>query len=561
MRSVQRVIGVVVILGLVACGGEERQSASTSGKPATTYRRMPHPVAAGMCDELPGGSQFPSRFDYPQSPQTVQGWVSSRSGPRERRHAYCLFAGLNQPADATGVPVWRTWRTASNAFLNENNDWPPQGGGNAKKSARPFTINQARSSAQGTPGKILNPPPLYPIADAVARKYPKCSQQLYDNEKPPKLIPNKFILKDGDVFQSNGDIMVAAVSYNNPAISNILDKQLYDANVLGKQLPSSPKAGSTTINTPMPSSSIVLKVMLWPVSGGSPGPAVTALPFWQWDQNPPGSGSDNQYAGYEMQQFWTGAVAISSGPVSGTPGTQRAQFLYGVLAPTATPSDLKPLGPNTYDNAQVVGLDRFYSKKFTDAEFKNLSDCDHALLDASAYWAYNRAFEIQDSLVLVAMHIMTKEPQSDWTFQSAWWHPDAQACPNQFRYCTGRPLSVPGGDTKWQNYMMTTTYGMQRHSGPVWPVAYNPYIELAASHPITTNCMNCHHRAAWPPDVPSKPVGQYPQSAYLQQSPEHPDPVDTFQSDNPIFNGQLMLDSMWAVSDRAEYPAVKPAKK
>src|SRR5205823_1693959 len=199
-------------------------------------------------------------------------------------------------------------------------------------------------------------------------------------------------------------------------------------------------------------------------------------------------------------------------------------FLYGVLGANSTPSNLTPLGPNTYNTAQVVGLDRFYSKKFTDAEFKALSACDHALLDASAYWAYKRSFQIQDSLALVAMHIMTKEPQSDWTFQSAWWHPDAQACTTtgNTRFCGGRPASVPGGDTKWQNYMMTTTYGMiqktdktahpniyappdTKQPPQVWPVAYNPYIELAASHPITTNCMNCHHRAAWPPDTTQKP--------------------------------------------------------
>lgn len=274
-----------------------------------------------------------------------------------------------------------------------------------------------------------------------------------------------------------------------------------------------------------------------------------------------------KYAGYEMQQFWTRAAAVSSGPVSGPPRMQRVQFLYGVLDPSSTPGNLKPLGPNTYNNGQVVGLDRFYSKKFTDAEFKALSACDHAILDASAYWAYNRAFQIQDSLVLIATHIMTKEPQTDWTFQSAWWHPDAQACPNGLRYCGGPPSSVPGGDTRWQNYMITTTYGMLQQSGhknfyappdtkqppQVWPVAYNPYIELAASHPITTNCMNCHHRAAWPPDTSLKPVGQYPQSAYLQASPANPNALESYTWTNPIFNGQLTVDSMWAVSDRAGY--------
>lgn len=580
MRSLHALAATAVIAVVLACNQSEQPQAAKPAAKASTDTHKVHAVAAGTCDNLtpPTGSQFPAGFDYPQSPSTVASWITNRLGDRQRLHAYCVFAGLNQPS--SGATVWRTWATATQAFPWEYNPWQGAGAGATASAARPITINQARSHALGKVGAILNPPPLYPIADAVANMYPQCRQQLYDNENPPQPIPNKYILRDGNVFQSNGDIMVAAVSYNNPAISNIIGKQMYDAAVLSGQLPSSPTSPAKTIQTPMPSSSIVLKVMLWPVSGGgTTWTAVTALPVWDWSKNPPGSSSDNQYAGYEMQKFWTRAAAISSGPVSGPSRTQRVQFLYGVLGANATPSNLTPLGPNTYDSGQVVGLDRFYSKKFTDAEFKALSACDHAILDASAYWAYKRSFQIQDSLVLVAMHIMTKEPQSDWTFQSAWWNPDAQACTTgDTRFCGGRPASVPGGDTTWQNYMMTTTYGMlqkpDKTNHPnfyapsdtklppqVWPVAYNPYIELAASHPITTNCMNCHHRAAWPPDTSQKPVGNYPQSAYLQQSPANPNALETYTWTNAIFNGQVTVDSMWAVSDRAGYGGGAAPKK
>jgi hypothetical protein len=510
----------------------------------------------------PLGAQFPAGFDYPQKSTTVQSWVLNPQGDggRTRLHAYCLFWGLNQPVPGLDVPTWRTWGTATQAFPNQYNKWLGSNTGGAALEPNPMTINEVRGQAQGRLGAIRNPHPIYAVNQAIVNnsQYQPCLQ-------PPFSKTNqRYSLRDGQIFQSNGDIMIAAVSYNQPALNNILHfSALYNAPTLNDQLPALGTSPSKDIQ-PFPNGSIVLKVMLWPVNGGGPTwNAVTALPIWDWNANAPNSLSDGKYAGYEMQKFWTQAVAISSGPKPQAPGPQRVQFLYDVLDDKGN-----PLGPNTYSSAQVVGLDRFYTLKFTDAQLAALSPCDHAILDASAYWTYNRAFQSIDSLALIAMHIMTKE-QSDWTFQSAWWHPDAYACNGaNSRFCGNRPASVSGLENTWKNYMMSTTYGMKQRSGHpnyyapgdsqkppnVWPVAYNPYIELAASHPITTNCMNCHHRAAWPPDTPkTKPYkGRF--SAYLQDSPANPNPLEYFESTNGVFNGLLMVDSMWAVSDRAGYP-------
>jgi hypothetical protein len=533
--------------------------------PSTDTRvRLATPTS---CDNrmMPPGMQFPQGFDYPQTSTTVQGWVNNPKGDggRTRLHAYCVFWGLNQPVRGSDIPIWRTWGTATQAFPNQYNTWLGSNTGSGTLESKPVTINESRSAAQGKLGAIRNPPPIYYVNQAIVDnlQYRPCLQPEFSKTN------KNYKLRDGQVFQSNGDIMIAAVSYNQPALKNILQvSSLYDAPTLNGQLPAEGTPSRSI--APFPDDSIVLKVMLWPVNGGGPTwNAVTALPVWDWSANMPGSPSDGRYAGYEMQNFWTNAVAISSGPRPQSPGPQRVQFLYGVLDENG-----KPLGPNTYDNAQVVGLDRFYTMKFSDAEFAALSPCDRAILDASAYWAYNRAFQVIDSLVLIAMHVMTKE-QSDWTFQSAWWHPDALACtgPNA-RFCGNQPGTISGLDKTYENYMMSTTYGMlQREGHPnyhaplssrrppkVWPVAYNPYIELAASHPITTNCMNCHHRAAWPPDTPKTKPYKNRFSAYLQKTPLNPNPLEFFTTDNRIFHGLLMVDSMWAVSDRAGYPASRP---
>ncbi len=573
MRTVLRSFSVAsTLLAFVACAPKPAPPPSAEETPPTRVVKAERVADPAACENLgtpPPATQFPAGFDYPQPSSKIQSWVTPGQGPRVRFHAFCVFAGLNQPANASKDPTWRTFGTSTQAFPYQYNPWKPSAAYSASGSTddspaapevfRPVTLNAKNvANAQvGGAGAINFPPPIYGVNPAIVKNpaYKPCLQPI------PKTNPPLYALKDGVNFESNGDIMVAAVSYNQAALSNIQMKGLADASKLDALLPG--KTSPSTSIQPFPSTSIVLKVMLWPVSGGGPTwTSVTALPIWDWEKNPPGSPADGQYAGYEMQKFWTRAVAISSGP-PGPAEQKRVQFLYGVLDPNG-----KPLGPNTYDSAERVTLDRFYSKKYTSTDLGALSTCDRAILDASAYWAYNRAFQAGDSLALVAMHVMTKEPQSAWTFQSAWWHPDALACSNPAsnRYCGHRPNSVPGGDQIYKNYMITTTYGTTQQQGSTnyyvppgtvgraWPVAYNPYIELAASHPITTNCMNCHSRAAWPPDTPDTKPDRGRSSSYLQASPANPNALETFQGSNKIFNGLALVDSMWAVSDRAGYP-------
>lgn len=552
MRPFLCAVAITTALAVVSACRVSRQ-------PRTTPARNNQVAAATECDRIstPSVLGFPKYFDYPQSESSIHNWSN---GHRQRLHAYCLFAGLNYPL-VDSKPTWRTWETTSQLFYYQYNPWPTSSTGQAAEGMteeRTVPINIARSRAAGATGKIVNPAPTYYVNAAVANnpayKNAGCLQPAM---KAGQVLG--YTLKDGKVFQSNGDIMIAAVSYSPIATRAIYGRVLYSAARLDGELPD---AGSPARSmNPMPPDSIVLKVMLWPVSGTSP----TALPVWDWDAeaNKPGLSNDGQYAGYEMKSIWTNAVAITNGPAPST-----VTFLHGVLDPTGA----RPLGPNTYQNPKAFDLSHFYFKTYSDNDLGALSPCDRAILDASAWWTYNRAFQAGDSLALIAMHIMTKE-QSEWTFQSAWWHPDAGNC-NNARFCQDQPTSVPGGDTTFKNYMMTTTYGQTQqppsqahkrnyYAPPdtkqppnVWPVAYNPYIELAASHPITTNCMNCHHRAAWPPNTelfPNK-TDQGRFSAYLQITSPNPNVLEKFDSSDPAFKGLLMLDSMWAISDRAGYP-------
>jgi hypothetical protein len=537
-------------------------------------RSIKHEAAVTNCDTAtipPPDSSFPRGFDYPQSAQTIEGWVQAKTPPqgeRMRLHAWCIFAGLNQSGTSTGPLLWQKWPTSTQAFRYQYNPWGGGGVGGAQAAQpRPAPLN-ARNLANakvGGPNAINNPAPIYPINDAVYKKYqPAGCTQLID----PKHKDWGYQLRDGIRMQSNGDIMVAGVVYNDAAIKNILDTKLYNALVLNNGLPKEKTSPPNAIPQ-FPASSIVLKPMFWPVQQHG----FTALPVWDWDANKPGSPSDGQYAGYEMQKFWNHAVAITA--ASNPTPPPKIQYLYGVY----NSDHSQQLGPITYDNTtqisppafQVVSVNDFYHVQLGQTQLNALSPCDRAILDASAYWAYNRPFQAGDYLVLIAMHIMTKE-QPDWTFQSLWYHPDASKS-DDCRYCKSRPKNLK--DQTFRHYLLTTTYGTMQQEGhenyysppytlpssQLWPVAYNPYIELAASHPITTNCMNCHHRAAWPPFAPDKQI-EGRASSYLPAppNPANPNVLETFPANASVFNGLLTVDSMWAVSDRGGYPRLTAKK-
>jgi hypothetical protein len=543
-------------LGGACSGGDstvEEQASAPQAKRGQTQA-----TAALTCANLtpPPESGFPAGFDYPQD---VSKWVSNGNGPTMRNHAWCLFAGLNTQSQPNGAFLWQTWPTSTQAFPYQYNTWPTASGGTTTRAVTLNAKNQANAEIGGV-GAINNPAPVYGVNEAIVKnpRYQRCLAKIV----PPAGKPVLYQLKDGAHFQSNGDIMIAGVIYNPAAFKNITGAQLANAKVLDGWLPKNPTDPPTAI-APFPSSSIVLKPMFWPVAQNG----YTVLPIWDWDRNKPGSPADGGYAGYEMKNLWQRAVAISA---SSQPTPPSATYLYGVLD-----SNYQPLGPNTYlatpqispPLLQAASINDFYHRQLNATDLAALDDCDRAILDASAYWTYNRAFQAGDYVALVAMHIMTKE-QSDWTFQSAWWHPDAASCANQDRYCGNRPTNL--ADDTFTNYMITTTYGTEQIKGKdnyyappgtlpnasLWPVAYNPYIELAAAHPITTNCMNCHHRAAWPPRVELGKPDEGRSSSYLQSNPPNPNALETFPNNAAIFDGLLTLDSMWAVSDRAGYPAV-----
>lgn len=479
------------------------------------------PALAAAGDFCTNPAAMPAGFGYPQSEATLAQWTSERNEAAARAHGWGLFAALQTGAD--GGWVWQSWCTATQAFTAPENGGVGSGStarspGHGERPMRTFKLANGLTSG---PEPINFPDaPVYAIPAPVAQKYQTSGCIL-----PPSATSPIPTLKSGPRFQNNGDVMVAGVVYNNDAYQSIRNNNLFSAAKLQSLRPG---PDQTAQMAQMPEGSVVLKPMLWPVSANG----FVALPVWDDLKSDHGV-----YSGFEIQSQWSRAVAVTA------TASDLASVAVSYLTKPGVTYLGKPLGPISYAKAQVVNVDKFYNFR---PDVASLDVCDQALLDASAYYAYGRMFEQGDYLVLVAMHIMTKE-QPSWTFQSAWWSDRPDSGP----YAADRP-SLPGAKGPWQHYLMTSTYGWsEQPGGSTWPVAYNPYIELAADHPIRTNCQNCHSRAAWPNDG----------SGYLAN--KGPGALDMFEyQNNPIFNGLIGVNSLWSISDRVPYtppPAQKQA--
>lgn len=472
-----------------------------AGRPSAHAGAASHPDSAGFVYNAAACASSPdlpsAGWDYPQPRGAVPDWVRTRNLARTRTHGWWLFAALNQQARTPGgiAPLWRGWCTATQAYAAaglEAASAPAKAAVGRSLGANRDSNNDGSSDPIQLPNK-----PVYNVPGYLQRS--KCYQG--------------GTLVDGASFANNTDVMIAGVIYNAPAYNWIRSNGFYLQSKLNPKVP--PKGQFGSIGQ-MPYGSVVLKPMMWPV----PASGYSALPVWD------GPTRDNgTYAGFENKALWPRAVAVTA--QAGGPARTDVSYLYNVQLKTGGTA------PVTYRQAQVVPVTQFYHYR---PDLSTMEECDRALLDASASYAYNRPFRQGDYLVLIAMHVMTKE-QPNWTFQSTYWSDR----PNEGHEAANRP-NIPNAQGPWRNYKMASTYGIPASTRPpVWGVAFNPYIELAADHPIQTNCMNCHHRAAWPAA----------NADYLTDQAADPGKIGVLSPTNPILSGLALTDSQWSLTNRA----------
>lgn len=218
---------------------------------------------------------FPAGYGYMENTIELQQATDAGHKAVIRRHGWKLWAGIMQPDHQTGWPLWYSWPNTSAAFATT-----------AAQVALPATDSKVQTTAttavsitQKNKRHVVNVDtkgPFYPLPAAVIKAYPSAISQ--SSEGP--------VVKDGQHFQNNGDIMIATESLSAEAMASIRKQQLYLTSTLDKKH----QKGVKMLG--LPQQSIVTKHMYWPVKASG----ITALPVW--NNNYPASFTD--YAGYEV---------------------------------------------------------------------------------------------------------------------------------------------------------------------------------------------------------------------------------------------------------------------
>ncbi|MFO1414615.1 MAG: hypothetical protein U1F10_12065 [Burkholderiales bacterium] len=436
---------------------------------------------------------LPARPAFPVPSYTLLGYVLGGEQARVRAHAWDLWAGLTAPSesvvDGQRLPIFETWYSIAEVYN-------PLG-------------------RAGVTGRTLRHPVQVPTQKAVP----------------------------GGIVGGAAAGLMSFVKLNRGAADFIWDNGYYLTPVLRGLNAGFTQAGTATVERsikPLPTNAVALKLVFWLIKDSASPQSengLTALPVWNPAYPPPANGVP------PMHTTWQQAVAVD--PAGRHPeGTVVTVNVNG----TREKPNLVP--------APVVSLSRFYAHRLrTAAEVADAKAFSQMMSSAAGEQERlvtnaGQTPEIGDWLVLLAMHVTTKEID-DWTFQTFWWMPAPDAAP----FGADRPATVRAPFT---NYQMCTAYSTVSPRGPggALPVCFNPYLEadLGPTKPYTiggttfppdpmagtrSNCQNCHRRAAYPAFDATVPA-----SADFGHVAN-----DGYRSPNdPYFAPLLKTDFLWSIA-------------
>jgi hypothetical protein len=307
--------------------------------------------------------------------------------------------------------------------------------------------------------------------------------------------------------------VLAFVHFDPTADAHVRRHRLNDAATLDALrrtgAPDARVPGSRTI-PPWPRTGVAVMSGWWPVASTG----TTPLPVWD-PAGPTRASGSNSYVN------WPRVVAVDPAPPAGASPTASVEF-----------------AGRAFPQARRVGLDRFFRIP-VDATTANRLMADESSRKA-ALIALGRPLRAGDSLVLVALHVMTAElPAGVWgTF---WWHDAPGAGP----FAAGRPSGLPA---PWRHLLMDVAFDavLPREPDGSPRVAFNPWFDApfpgsAHANGLHSNCVNCHARAGYPA-LPFLPVRRG--DADLDRDPAYA-------------AGRLRTGQVWSVA-HAGQPPVDP---
>ncbi len=404
-------------------------------------------AALSACHPSPPSGAYeplPSSFKFPAPEGELEGLIQCRNNAQLRRHAWQVFAAINEPAGQTDPLFpkrqprrWETWFLRRDAFAAA----PP--------TARvPFLLDLQ------VPGELR---------ESTAEQPPSA----------PKSPPTKHVISNpsgadgvqGGPMRNNLFATGNNVLFNQAAYDRIRSgtQPLYLQNTLDRLCGS--RAGDTACNTgaqeidAFPRGAIAIKAFFVSAPLGQ----CTAIGSWDFER-PYADDTISKMPPSEATQLRrvfveNGAGVCDSEKKSGHK-VKPWSDVYWVPVPAA-------------------------DQKGRDAEIAaaRLKGIQSDFPDAKA----------GDRLVLVGMHVATRELEN-WFWMTFWWHDR----PGEGPFAADRPSELKG---VWRNYLMNISYDMDdpREPDGTPHIAYNPYLEGAMLDGVVTNCMTCHRRASWPP--------------------------------------------------------------
>lgn len=291
---------------------------------------------------------------------------------------------------------------------------------------------------------------------------------------------------------------VASVRYNSEAVEHIRRHRYNDSTVLralNDSFPSSTPVGDRNI-VQFPRGAAVVKAAYWVI----------------------------RRTGLTIMPYWAGANA-SSNPAEPTPETWT-QWVAVDPSGQQVGDTISITRRGRSHRVAVVGLDGFYAFPMDGDEVAavrlTLKGNQALAIDVEGELSPD-SVAVGDYAALIAMHVVTKEIRP-WTWQTFWWTPD----PARNSSASDAPASVRG---PFRNFAMSAAYYAVVPAGRAAGrehVAFNPYLETEMPMGVRSNCMSCHHTAAWPTNE------------YVFTGKVRPD-------DPRLFAGKLKLDLLWSI--------------
>lgn len=483
---------------LSACTGREA-TPEPSSKPTEA---SPPPTASAGIKPV----DVPMGFGYPGSRDEFQAWADTWQIDKITTTAWNLWAGMTsdsgQSWNGQALPVWETWCGNEEVF-------------SVKGCSE---VNRSRPSR-----KFQRPHQLGHTARLLGKSLPSDTQVVSFNKFNPSMAGYLAAQHPGPGSGNYSYISMQSLADLNaawPTGTPTSARKVVDA-------PYQPDSNGTEGNAAMETKPVIFVVK---------AKGLTPMPLWMGP-------NQSTTPANATPETWFNCVLLDPANASGS-----------ATAPVpATPQQIAQMVPNSSMSCKTylyAPLSTIYSFKMDAAEAADWN----ALVNNSGDGGQGLKAEAGDYGVLAGMHVNSKTI-TNWTWETFWWQPGADA-PNNF------PGSKLGMTDKvagtWRNYAMCTAWNQtQGNASKNMVVCFNPFLETSSGIPAgqTSNCMSCHGTAtAGSPlsgSPPSLPTLNYP-AGYKK-------PID-FNND-PRFATFTRTDFSWAIPGNAvDMPsAPKPA--